>query len=620
MSAAAGEWDAGRVLHALRHTALSPLDWHLARELSEIYGESSDDAKLLVALVSRALSAGHVCLDLERVSGRSEIAAEGGESAVVDLPELDEWHEIIANTSMIGRGDGDLPLVVEGDRVYTRRYWHLESKLGDLLAGRCTAIEPAMTAAEASAVVTRLYERGADDRQRVAAVVALHRRLTVITGGPGTGKTHATARLLVVLAEDCRRATGALPVVRLLAPTGKAANRLGESLQAAAASLECDEEVRALVRTKPMTIHRALGRRPRTRTRFRHDENNPLRADIVVVDEASMVDVALLSSLVCAVADSARLILLGDRDQLASVEAGAVLADLCGAANTLGYSSELARRVHRVSGDELEVESGPVPSIRDSVVTLVRNYRYDEGSEIGLVAAAIQRGDGDEVLALLRSPAAEVVKLEPPIDVDRDGFFERVDAGVAGLLEGDAEQRLRAQSRFRVLCALRRGPFGVEEVNRAVETRVRARAGVDLSARYYAGQPIMVVRNDVETELFNGDVGVLVDDGGEVRAAFARGDDIRLLSLGRLPAFEVVYATTIHKSQGSEYDDVAIVLPDEASPILTRELLYTALTRARSSVRLYASQASVERALRQRIERASGLAQRLGWERRRAAG
>jgi exodeoxyribonuclease V alpha subunit len=451
------------------------------------------------------------------------------------------------------------------------------------------------------------------DRQRVAALLAVLGRFTVVTGGTGTGKTSTVVKLLALLVEQARGAGRRLRVA-LLAPTGKAAARLAESVQREKANLDVPSEVRAAIPEVAATIHRTLGVVPGSSTRFRYNAAHPLLVDVAVVDEASMVDVALMRRLVEALPTACRLILLGDRHQLASVEAGAVLGDLCG--GPLSYSGGLIERLSGVgdgSWPERLPRSERPNALADCIVELDRSYRFEAGGSIGKLAAAVRAGDVDAALSLLGEPeqsVALVTEAEPERAVER--VCAAATQGYAPFLRGsDAHQQLRAFSEFRILCAHRHGPTGVQAMNQAVEQTLFAAGLLDRSGPFYAGRPILITENDYQRGLFNGDVGIVVSErerGGRVRVIFPASDDsLRDLSPAELPAHETVFCMTIHKSQGSEFDQVAIVLPETDSPLLSRELFYTALTRARHRAEVFATPEVVRACVARRIERASGL-------------
>ena len=486
----------------------------------------------------------------------------------------------------------------------------------------------------------------------MAAAVALHRRLTVIAGGPGTGKTYTVTRVLAALhlaarAGDERRSLR----VALAAPTGKAAARLTESLRTGLPGLPVDAALRDdMARTHASTIHRLLGGRGIASTRFRHDAATPLPHDVVIVDEASMVSLPLMAKLVDAVRDDARLILLGDRDQLASVEAGAVLGDICGPDGSrpvLRLSSAAVDALDPLLMGRLAGACEPAdgPGIWDSIVRLDRFRRFDEHGPLAAVAAGIQQGtDGiDDVLALLDPPAdrdvadgepasaltdaadapgSGAVLLDPDVGSDARSRVVQVavrgwaDAVAAALAGAPAAEVLTAMERLRVLCALRRGPSGVTGWNRTIEQALaHTHPGFDPDERWYIGRPVLVTRNDRALRLSNGDVGVILADperpGRRVAAFWADDGTVRTISPARLPAAETCFAVTIHKSQGSQFDHAVVVLPDDPSPLLTRELLYTAVTRAAYRVTILGRRSIVRDALSRPIQRASGLQQRL---------
>lgn len=630
-------------LDALRGGGLlREVDLHFARTVERIAGIHDPLVLLGLAVASRAPGAGHVCVELDRVRQLVRLEDRGAPEAA--WPDAARWRAaleaceaLVATPSSI---DADSrPLVLDGARLYLQRYWRYQQRLVSALAARARIDAQNVDEALLVQGLDRLFPRtgpaAAPDMQRVAACIAVLRGLTVITGGPGTGKTTTVVKVLALLLEQAR-AAGARPLrIALAAPTGKAAARMVDAIADGASRLEVDDEIRARIPDRAFTLHRLLGVDYRHPTRFRHDAANPLPMDVVVVDEVSMVDLALMAKLVDAVPPSARLVLLGDRDQLASVEAGAILGDIC-ADGAPGMSPALAARVRALSGEEppAEASKDTAPTrMQDSVVRLTRSHRFAAEGGIGALARAINAGDADAALALLvrHEPAgerydrrrADVVSLLtlPAGARDLSAAREQVVEGYRELLEraGSAEVRdvLDALDRFRVLCAHRGGPFGVAALNDAITGWLQrakllppeAAAG----AAWYHGRPIIVTENDYDLELFNGDTGIVLDDGGRARAFFRRpdGDGVRAIAPARLPAHETVLAMTVHKSQGSEFREVLLVLPAEPSPILTRELLYTGITRARDSVLVVGSPHVLRAAVAERVQRASGLRERL---------
>jgi exodeoxyribonuclease V alpha subunit len=620
---------------------LSELDWHFAEAVARIGGDEQPTVRLAAALASRAVGQGHVCLDLRRLLEGGALADDAGEAVDCAWPPLGEWTAALCKSPLVASADADAvtPLVLDGaGRLYLRRYWEHQTRLAEAIRARAGAEDAEVDGDHLTAGLERLFPRDAaspadaPDGQRRAALVAVRRRFCVISGGPGTGKTHTVVRILALLVEQALHAGRRPPRFTLLAPTGKAAARLTEALRAGARELDCAAEVVAALPEAAATIHRGLGAVPGRSTQYRHGPGNPLLTDVVLVDEASMVDVALMARLVAALPPHARLILLGDQDQLASVEAGAVLGDICNSGGSVAVSPPSGAVEARVSaagarsapgrlrrsgrgrdaplhGAQAETEPR---GIEGCIVQLTRSYRYGYDSGIGRLARAINSGDADGVASALAAGGA-VARVDPAPGgalgaaleaAVREGFAPYFDAA-------DAVARLRALERFRVLCAHRRGPFGVEPVNAQIEHLLAAAGWIRPDAQFYAGRPILVTRNDYQLQLFNGDVGTIADDaerpGGRVAVFLAPDGTPRRIAPSRLPPHETVFAMSVHKSQGSEFDAVAVLLPEQPSPVVTRELLYTAVTRARQRATVYASAAVVAHAVTHRIARASGL-------------
>lgn len=612
---------------------ISVLDLHFARGLARLHPDEPETVFLGAALASRAVRHGHVCADLHRILEQPLLDPEG-QPLDVTLPSIFQWAMDLGASPLCSAGERPTPLVFDGGaRLYLARYWRYQTELAAALRKRVEQRPPGLDPDRLRAGLDRLFgdegEHRADPWQRLAALVAARRGLTVISGGPGTGKTSTVVRILALLQEQAL-ARGDQPLrMQLFAPTGKAAARLGESIAARLHDLPVDDAVRRSIPTQPSTIHRGLGYRPSQPTHFAHDAQNPLPVDLALVDEASMVDLALMAKLVAAVPEQARLVLLGDKNQLASVEAGAILGDVCRTDARPGYSPQFRDELAALAGaqglPEVPRSSDP-PGIGDCIVELVHSYRFEATGGIGGLARAVNAGDGSATVRALGRPVApgRVVHADGPValvplgedDDLADVLRPLVLEGFAPLMASrDPQARLEALGRFRLLSPHRHGRYGVLALNRLVEEQLRKADLINPRETWYDGRPIIVTENDHQLELYNGDVGLVHrDEQGRTRAVFATtGGGLRWLAPARLPPHETVFAMTVHKSQGSEFDRVALALPAAVSPVLTRELVYTAITRARRQIVVYGVPSVLEKAVGRRIDRASGLREAL-WE------
>ena len=599
---------------------LRPLDLQFARVVA---GSDEPEMLLAAACLSAEAGAGHVCLMLEQLlpenlfDGRQPELAQAAWLAAGQL-DVAGWQQRLAASAAVGDGSTAMPIVLQQQRLYLQRMWQNEGEVAEFISS--DSLPQAVEEAELRAILDQLFGEATDepDWQKIAAAVAATRRIAVISGGPGTGKTTTVAKLLAALVQ---LAEGRRLRIQLAAPTGKAAARLTESLGSAGKQLALTPEQRALFPSEASTLHRLLGAQPNSQ-RMRYHSGNRLHLDVLVVDEASMVDLPMMARLIAALPAQARVIFLGDRDQLASVEAGAVLGDICRFAEQ-GYSVARAEQLSRLTGCLLQGESAQAEAaVRDSLCLLRKSYRFDANSGIGQLASAVNTGNGKLALAALDGrfsdvsgyPLAETQDYQALLDACVTGYRDYLQQVVAG---ADAVAVLAAFARFQVLCALREGPFGIAGLNERIETGLQ-RAGLiqrkpGAAGRWYSGRPVMIGRNDSALGLFNGDIGIaLRDETGELRVHFQLPDgSIKSVQPSRLPAHETAYAMTVHKSQGSEFDHTVLVLPNHFLPVLTRELVYTAITRARRQLSLYAIDAVLMRAIRTPTQRRSGLAERL---------
>jgi len=604
---------------------LSRLDLHFARAMGRLASEGSDAVLLAAALCSRFISRGHVCVDLNTLAGRP-VVTHDGELLDARWPTDPYWRAAVQASPMTGSGESATPLVLDaGGRLYLSRYWHYQEFLVRALLERAGQTEKRRVPDLLEKGLDRLFSASPDlfgpDMQRLAVGTSMTHHLTVISGGPGTGKTFTVVKILALAIEQALNRGLEIPHILMAAPTGKAAARLREAViesktAIGAGALVCSDTVRAHIPEDAATIHRLLGVQYHRPNRFSHDAGNPLAVDILIVDEASMVDLSLMANLVAAVPAHARLILLGDKDQLASVEAGAILGDICTPPEGVGKAA-VSPETSSSSAHPLH-DSALLPGIGSCIVNLTHSYRFDSTSGIGRLARAINQGNADEALAVLQDKARpEVTMVDPDDSSQGSACIESLvrQYYVPCFKERASAVQLEHFTRFRILCALRRGRDGVETLNSMVAGILKQYTGTDTSREWYPGRPIMVTRNDYQLNLFNGDVGLIVKPDAEASrlAAFFMDSNkkTRMISPARLPAHETVYAMTVHKSQGTEFDTVLLVLPRHVSPVVTRELFYTAVTRAKKKVVILATRDILKQAIQTRVQRASGLSEQL---------
>ncbi|WP_409525554.1 exodeoxyribonuclease V subunit alpha [Nitrincola sp. MINF-07-Sa-05] len=653
------------------------LDVELARFLSKEAVDAPPLLLLAAALTSHQNGRGHVCLDLQHCLDEPERALslppEGDQSELAVLPgqllssiQLDQWLQALSHPLLITHTDTsdgttesntslntplNTPLVLSGSAerplLYLRRFWRYEQQISQVILSR---LEQPFDLPEnlLKQSLNLLFESKDTDPnwQMIACALAARSAFAVITGGPGTGKTTTVVKLLALLQHLALSQQGGALRIRLAAPTGKAAARLNESIAGQVQGLNLSqlpdaERIRDEIPTEVTTLHRLLGPIPGSRF-FRHHAGNPLPVDLVVVDEASMVDVEMMANLLSALAPGARLILLGDKDQLASVEAGAVLGSLCQRADAAHYSPVTAQWLQGICQQSIPTEYiDPQGTPRDQVITMLRHsYRFGSQSGIGTLARRVNTAANTTELQTvfngqfadlqhLRLNSATDQRFEQLITDPQEGYGTYLtclqqqrpaDTDPTESWDNWARAVLKAHGQFQLLAALRMGPWGVEQLNERIASALQSRGLIDPTGIWYTGRPVMITRNDYSLGLMNGDIGMTLEyprqhEDGRIsrvlRVAFPAGDGtdrIRWILPGRLQAAETVFAMTVHKSQGSEFRHTALLLPDHDSPILTRELIYTGITRAREKFTLIDSHSRVlANAVASSVYRVSGL-------------
>jgi len=596
--------------HACEQGELRRLDLHLGLFLEKQAGQVSQgkqrkhpDLLLAATLASAAVGSGHVCWPLTETT---TLPAALSPSL---LPEPARWRSSLLASGVVGQPGDTAPLILDQqNRLYLYRLHAGEEFIASQLRQRAAA-SSATDLQAARPLLARLFpnQTEAPDLQQTAAALALLKPLLVISGGPGTGKTYTAARILALLHALHQ---GDRPLrIALAAPTGKAAARLDESIRAARHTLP--DGLGHAMPEQAQTLHRLLGARPGSDA-FRHNRDNPLSLDLLLVDEASMIDLMLMTALLEALPAQARLILLGDRSQLASVEAGSFFADLCGS-DDVAWSEPLCADLHQLTGYRLH-SAGQAGPMADSCILLRTGHRFQGDSGIGSLAGAVNSGSVEAVEQVLATGFADLSREHCPGRAREAWLREQILSGFRGMVGASTlEAGFAAMESFRLLCAVHKGPNGTEGINSLAATVLRRARLIDRENDWYQGRPIIILRNQYDLQLFNGDTGLLWRDrDGQLKAWFRRPDGkLHPVASSLLPEHETAYAVTVHKAQGSEFAQVLLLLPEEESRVLNRELLYTGITRAKSRLILCADHETLAIAVRARTRRHSGLREKL---------
>lgn len=593
------------------------IDLELCRFLSQQQEQVAREVLMGAFLVSYLYRAGDVCLLLEKYAGKPvlEEVMDDHTGPAMQAPPLESWLSSLEESPLVGSSGDFTPLILDDTgRLYLHKLWVYEQDLAERLLDRGQRVQDDIEGELLREGLNRLFRDSSEavDWQQIAAARAVRNPFSVISGGPGTGKTSTVVRVLALLVEQAQARDEKLHIA-LVAPTGKAAARLKESIVSAKGNLPVSEETAALIPEETMTLHKMLGARRQT-SRMKYNRDNPLPYDLIIVDEASMIDQVLMSKLTEALLEHTRLILLGDKDQLASVEAGSVLGDIC-SLDQNGLSRQAADWLDdlslKVPEDAILSENGV---LADNITLLTKSYRFSAGSGIGQLAGNINSGDTAGAMAVLENEEYEdVQRVEAHRDHEvRDLLWPYLNSYFSVVDGHPPREVLTAFNRFSFLSAHRRGPLGVNYINRRVERLLQQQGLISRYQPWYPGRPVMITRNDHILKLYNGDTGIcLPDKQGELNVYFEQDQRVRAISPARLPAHTTAYAITVHKSQGSEFGEVVVMLPLQASRVLSRELLYTAVTRARRNLTLVGRTNIIAAAIKSPLVRASGLRLRL---------
>jgi exodeoxyribonuclease V alpha subunit len=599
-----------------RKNIFAPVDVEFCRFLAEIEPNIHENVLLAGCFVSAAYRQGDVCILLDDIKEQAAID-ELDELAELSLhiPDLKDWLKQLEESNVVGEPCDFRPLILdEAHRLYFHKLWRHEQILARSIWEKVDQEPPPLDIPLSKAGLQHLFNSETEiiDWQKVAVAVSASQLFTVISGGPGTGKTSTVMRLLILLLEQGRK-LGSIPAIALAAPTGKAAIRLQESIENIPDDLLADEEIKAHIPTETVTLHHLLGASRHT-TKFRYHEENPLPYDCVIVDEASMVDQTLMTRLMQALRDKTRLVLLGDKDQLASVEAGSVFGDICGEITDNRYAESMVTYLEKL-GINLPAkhvsENGDGAELANHINLLKKSYRFPAESGIGRLVKAINAGDPDEAWELLNDDQFSEISFIPFENYQM--FLETMSDKIINQYSKvrsaqSPDQMLDLYGEFKILGAHRTGPWGVETINQGLEQKLRKHNLVLTSQNWYEGRPIIINTNDYSVGLSNGDIGVCVKGDNDAQTVyFGKGNENMLLPLSRLPAHSTAFALTVHKSQGSEFDEILLVLPDESSKLLHRELVYTAVSRAREKITVVGSKQALQKAVAHRVEHYSGL-------------
>ncbi|MCG8572125.1 MAG: exodeoxyribonuclease V subunit alpha [Spirochaetes bacterium] len=612
---------------------LSDADYYLAKFINTEYPEATEEEICALAFTNKALLMGHLCLNLKNPQNIILNSYNQSIEKVMDWKDIQikkpsEWYDKLMHSVLCSQEEDKTskPLVMDlQGNVYLRRYYTYQSQLVQLILKK-SKVKKQANEKDVQPIISRLFPLTDElDYQLIAAYSAAVNSFSVITGGPGTGKTATVVRILALLQELKFLQSNQYLKIMLTAPTGKAAMRLAESIiqqkQATERPLFCSQQIKDHIPEEAATIHRLLKYNPYWEKRFQFDQSNPLDCDVLVVDETSMADIGLITQLLSAVPEHCQIILLGDKNQLTSIEAGSVFGDICVPELLNQFSADFAEQINQLYQKRLISNSQSDHYLQNIIIQLQKSYRYQSGTAIYELAKGIQQKEylteiRQRINGLSQQDEGSVYfyscenldHLKKIILKQFIGFYEEL------MLAHDPYTFFKLFSRFIVLCAYRKGIFGSDNLNRFIEKILQEKRLIKQYSQWYPGRPVMITANNYQLGLFNGDIGITLFDPETKQLAVYFQDaqgNIKKFFPSRLPSAESVYAMTIHKSQGSEFDEVFLYYGDQVTSILTREILYTGITRAKKKVHISISEEVFNYAVSHAVDRVSGIKDKL---------
>ncbi|MCP3927301.1 MAG: exodeoxyribonuclease V subunit alpha [Desulfobacterales bacterium] len=586
------------------------IDINFANHIEELSSDKNSTLFFTAALISLNTRRGHICLELEKLSSKLFFIDHRSEEYIY-YPSITNWTNAL-DTNVVGKVGDYTPLIIDNKkRLYLFRYWEYQKKVYEFIQNKTKGLS--IVNAEIKDDINSLFKDSKEvvDWQKIAVFTALMKRFCVITGGPGTGKTTTVTKVMALLILAARKSGYKNFRIILAAPTGKAAARLSESVGSSKKKLAIESEILSQIPEEAYTVHRLLGSIDKS-PYFVHNRNNKIPCDLIIVDEASMIDLALMSKLTDAIPEDGRLIIVGDKNQLSSVEAGAVLNDICGGVTSHTYTDDFIEKSEEILGvaPEVDLFAEQPSDMFESIAELKKSYRFGEKNGISQISRLVNEGMGDNGLKVMKNDRFKNVKWSkyPDLRDVPDFLKERILKGYKKYFSLDFTDPKLALSYFdlfRVLCVLRDGPYGVKAINGLIESTINSGKSDD----FYPGRPVLITRNDYSSGLFNGDTGITIKDESKNLWVVFRGVDgkINKYHPSRLPEHETVFCMTIHKSQGSEFENILLITPDKDSKIYTREVVYTGITRAKKNVEIAGEERAFIEAVAKRISRSSGL-------------